>query len=103
MRERGLSIHIVRAGRANMFLSPLFRKAFTNTVNARLELFNTDGAVGAARGAGVGAGFYPSLSDAFVGLETETILEPERDLVSSYAECYTRWKEGLRKYLSTME
>jgi len=103
MRDMGLSIQIVRAGRANMFLSPLFREAFTNTVNARLELFNTDGAVGAARGAGVGAGVYPSFADAFSGLTTEMVLEPDDALVSSYAACYDRWRDELERSLSLID
>ena len=102
MSEMGLDIQVVRAGRANMFLSPLFREAFTNTIDARLELFNTDGAAGAARGAGVGAGLYPSPADACIGLATDTALEPEQDLVSSYAACYKHWKEELERYLSSM-
>jgi len=103
MRDMGLPIEIVRAGRANMFLSPLFCEAFTNTVNARLELFNTDGAVGAARGAGVGAGIYPSVADAFSGLTTEMVLDPDDALVSSYAACYERWRNELERSLSLID
>ena len=103
MQEMGLVIRTVRAGRANMFLSPLFREAFTNTINTRLELYNTDGSVGAARGAGVGAGIYPSLTDAFSGLSTEMVLEPDNALVSSYAAYYDRWLDELEHYLSMLD
>ncbi|MBN1881660.1 MAG: carbohydrate kinase [Deltaproteobacteria bacterium] len=103
MRDIGLAIHIVRAGRANMFLSPLFREAFVNTVNAHLEIYNTDGAVGAARGAGVGAGIYPDVADAFAGLKTEMVLEPDDILASSYTACYERWREELENRLATLD
>ena len=58
MKEMGMELKTIRAGHANMFLSPLFREAFANTTSAIVELYNTDGAQGAARGAGVGAGIY---------------------------------------------
>ena len=57
MQNMRLSIQRVKAGRANMFLSPLFQEAFVNTTGTCLELYNTDGSVGAARGAGIGGGY----------------------------------------------
>src|SRR5690606_11286130 len=68
LRTMGLETKVIRAGHANMFLSPLFREAFVNTTGGRVELYDTDGSKGAALGAGVGAGVYGSFSDAFGGL-----------------------------------
>ena len=56
LKGMGLETKVIRAGNANMFLSPLFRKAFVNTINARLELYDTDGAKGAALGGRRGSG-----------------------------------------------
>ncbi|MGE5559183.1 MAG: xylulokinase [Bacillota bacterium] len=91
MRDMGLKICAVRAGHANMFLSPLFGEIFANTTGAGIELYNTDGSQGAARGAGVGAGIYPDFHSAFAGLKTVKTIEPDPKLIPAYQEAYARW------------
>lgn len=91
MKDMGVEVKTVRAGHANMFLSPLFREAFANTTGAAIELYNTDGAVGAARGAGVGVGYYKSFNEAFVGLNKIQTVEPTADLQRQYQEVYDKW------------
>ncbi len=91
MSSMGIKIHTVRAGNANMFLSTLFAEAFATTVRARLELYNTDGSQGAARGAGIGAGIYDH-REAFLGLRALEVVEPQRTLEGAYDEAYARWK-----------
>lgn len=100
MRQMGIGLKTVRAGNANMFLSPVFRQAFTNTSGLVIELLNTDGAQGAARGAGVGAGIYGGFEDAFRSLDRILVCEPEDSLQEIYAEKYNLWKEKLVKLLS---
>jgi xylulokinase len=97
MKAMGLNLNTVKAGKANMFLSPIFREAFVNMNQVNLELYDTDGSQGAARGAGVGAGFYPNVRDAFIGLEKVNSLEPDPKLVQAYREVYQRWKAHLEK------
>lgn len=92
----GLQINTVRAGKANMFLSPLFAEAFANTTGATIELFNTDGAQGAARAAGVGAGFYSSTDESFKGLKVLDRIEPLPSLENSYKTAYSKWLEALQ-------
>lgn len=99
MHKMGLSYDTVRAGNANMFLSPLFREAFVNLTGTRLELFNTDGSQGAARAAGVGAGIYSNHSEAFVGLDRLEMLEPEPEKKKLYLEAYKDWLHTLESYL----
>ncbi len=97
MKGMGIEVKKVRAGNANMFLSPLFRDAFAAVTGARVELFDTDGAQGAARGAGVGAGVYPSPRDAFTGLTAVQTAEPDRSRADANREVYGRWKEALAR------
>ncbi len=97
MRAMGIGIEVVRAGMTNMFLSPLFREAFAATAGATLELFDTDGSVGAARGAGIGAGIYADFEEAFRGLERKLVVRPDRSLTGAYAEAYGRWRETLAR------
>ena len=91
MQNMGLSIHRVKAGRANMFLSPLFQEAFVNTTGTCLELYNTDGSVGAARGAGIGAGIYTTPAEAFANLQQLQTLEPNQERQTQYQEAYQHW------------
>lgn len=99
LRDMGLNTSVIRAGHANMFLSPVFREAFVNTINAPLELYNTDGATGAAIGAGVGAGIFDSTDTAFRGLKTIRVEEPRKDLVEKYQAAYSKWNSQLNNIL----
>jgi len=99
MQGMGLSIELVRAGAANMFLSPLFAEAFATVSGAAVELYNTDGSQGAARGAGIGAGFYDTGS-AFAGLKRVGVVTPSKPLAASYQEAYEKWLAELRRALS---
>lgn len=95
MRSMGVPMQTVRAGNANMFLSPVFREAFVNTSNVTLELYNTDAAQGAARGAGIGAGVYANAAEAFGSLERILTLEPAPALQEQYQAAYARWQQAL--------
>ncbi len=99
LQGMGLKTNVIRAGHANMFLSPLFRKAFVNAIGAHLELYDTDGAKGAALGAGVGAGIYASFDEAFKGLNMLLEEAPEQNLVMQYEEVYQKWKTILTNQL----
>ncbi len=93
MQEMGLQVDRIHAGRANLFLSPLFRRTLAGTSGATIELFDTDGSVGAARGAGIGAGIYRSAEEAFSTLERLAVIEPEER--EAYIAAYERWKSYL--------
>lgn len=95
MVKMGLQISTVRAGKANMFQSKLFTEALANTTGATVELFNTDGAQGAARAAGLGATVYPDATASFKGLKRLESIEPVQALQSQYAAAYNRWKEQI--------
>jgi len=96
MRGVGVEVKTVRAGDANMFLSPLFGEAFATVTESVVELYNTDGSQGAARGAGIGADIYKKMQDAFVGLEPIKTIEPNEKLKPVYREAYEKW-EGVLK------
>lgn len=95
IRNMGINISVVRAGLANMFLSPLFRQAFVNTLNVPLELYETNGAVGAAVGAGVGSGVYKDFPEAFKGLEKKSEEIPTASRHAQYTTSYNHWRNSL--------
>ena len=93
MAEMGMEIKTIRAGQANLFLSPLFRQAIADTTGASIELCNTDGAAGAARGAGIGAGIYRNTEEAMQTLRIVGTIRPQQP--EAYREAYAHWKHYL--------
>ncbi|MCB0335551.1 MAG: hypothetical protein KDD62_04575 [Bdellovibrionales bacterium] len=91
----GIGLTKMRAGSANMFLSPLFRSMLTAVSNIPLELYNTDGAEGAARAAGIGAQIYVNEEEAFAGLTCVAEVEPDKELSKVYASLFSHWLEGV--------
>ncbi|MDD5675297.1 MAG: FGGY family carbohydrate kinase [Chitinivibrionales bacterium] len=100
MRTMGVAVRTIRAGESNMFLSPLFRSVFAAVTNVPVELYNTDGAQGAARGAGIGAGIYKNFKEAFAGLKTTGTVGPDRSLAGAYKDEYQKWVTLLKRNLS---
>lgn len=98
-KEMGLATEVIRAGRANMFLSDVFCEAFANVTGARLELFNTDGAQGAARGAGVGKGVFATMENAFSGLKCLRQFQPDKQKQARYQEAFADWKRILNQHI----
>lgn len=99
MRGMGLTPKCVRAGLANMFQSPLFQRTFASITGVPLELLSTDGAEGAARGAGIGSGLY-TFSNAFVGLTRHAVVEPDSGTAHATRDAYEKWKEALHRRVS---
>lgn len=96
MRGMGMNIHLIRAGYANMFLSPIFAQTLAGISGATIELFNTDGAAGAAKGAGIGIGFYADNNEAFASLGKLATIEPETSKKDQYKEAYEKWLMGFK-------
>lgn len=95
MRETGMAPQRIRAGEANMFLSPVFREALSCITGVEICLYNTDGSAGAARGAGIGCGYYKTPGEAFSGLSAVGTTVPDPLLLGAYEEAYSRWKSYL--------
>ena len=94
MADMGINTSVVRAGKANMFLSPLFRQTMANVLGARIELYDTDGALGAARGAALGAGLYHSAAEAFEAFQCLEVVTPDNDQ-AIIGQTYENWKKQL--------
>lgn len=97
MEQMGMPINKIHAGHANMFLSPLFRNTLAGVSGATIELYDTDGSVGAAKGAGMGAGIYRDNNEAFASLEKIEIIEPSQADRHAYRDAYELWKERLMR------
>ena len=95
MRQMGMQIQKIHAGKANMFLSDIFRQTLASTSGATIELLETDGSVGAAKGAGMGCGFYKDHDEAFASLKRLAVIEPDLARRDEYLAAYERWKSLL--------
>jgi xylulokinase len=93
MKEVGIDPKVIRAGEANMFLSKVFREVLSSITGSVIHLYNTDGSIGSARGAGIGCGYYKSEKEAFKGLVAVGITEPDESRTNEYEKAYSEWKE----------
>ena len=98
MRENKINPSVIRAGKANMFLSDVFTKAFVNTLHVPVELHHCDGSAGAALGAGIGAGIYQHPREAFKNSKPLAVIEPDSSS-KQYRGLYEQWNELLQKQL----
>ena len=98
--QMGMNIQKIHAGKANMFLSPLFRNTLAGVSGATIELYETDGSVGAAKGAGMGAGIYKDHNEAVATLERLQVIEPDAAQRNAYLAAYNQWKSILEKNIS---
>ena len=99
MKEIGIHPSVIRAGLANMFLSPVFRDTLAEISGSTIELYDTDGSVGAANGAGIGSGTYGSFADAFENLHKMLVVEPSGKNLGLYEDAFGKWIEVLEKCL----
>ncbi len=95
MQQMGMNVNKIHAGHANMFLSPIFRETLAGVSGAVIELYDTDGSVGAAKGAGIGAGIYKDNNEAFATLEKLAVIEPSAVDAQAYADAYAAWKANI--------
>lgn len=93
MEQMGMNVSKIHAGHANMFLSPIFRNTLAGVTGAVIDLYDTDGSVGAAKGAGIGAGIYKDNKEAFSTLEKLAVIEPSD--AEAYKDAYEVWKSRL--------
>jgi xylulokinase len=97
MQQMGMDIKKIHAGKANMFLSDIFRNTLAGVSGATIELYETDGSVGAAKGAGIGCGLYKNSDEAFATLKKLAVIEPDEQKRNEYLSAYAAWKEMLEK------
>lgn len=98
MEETGIEVNVIKAGNANMFLSPIFRETLANITGASIELYNTDGSIGAARGAGIGTGYYHPAKEAFKNLNIVKTIQPKENKFLNTV--YQNWKNIVNKQIN---
>ena len=102
MKGTGIETDVIRAGNTNMFLSDLFSRTLATLTGAVIELYNTDGSLGAARGAAIGAGLFSSPKEAFAGLRLIKRIEPDTKIKSQIHDSFEVWKKYLLKNINSL-
>ena len=97
MEQIGMPVSVIHAGNANMFLSDIFKATLAGVTGATIDIYDTDGSVGAARAAGMGAGIYADNTEAFSTLRKIKVIEPDVARAEEYRSAYGRWKEILER------
>lgn len=95
MRSNGLNPTVIRAGKANLFLSNLFLETFVNSTGVPVELYENDGSVGAALGSGIGAKTFSTPAEAFSNSKALQLVEPSTTAI--YEPLYQDWLHFLNK------
>ncbi|MCB0547488.1 MAG: carbohydrate kinase [Phaeodactylibacter sp.] len=99
LKEMGLDVNSIRVGNDNLFQSAIFSSTIASLMGSRIEIFDTTGAVGAAKAAGVGAGCYGSLEEALQLASIVGTFEPQPDN-GPYLGAYERWEKALEWMLN---
>lgn len=94
MRSNGLQPTQIKAGNANLFQSEVFLQSFVGATGVPVSLYQTDGSVGAALGAGIGCGFYDRPEQAFALQEEIRTCVPAK--APQLEEAYQRWLRVLQ-------
>lgn len=95
MKDNDFKVESIKAGHANLFLSKEFRGMFANITQTPVELYDTDGAAGAARGAALGYDYYSDFKETFESLKKIDHIEPDVERMKQYEELYNEWKQSL--------
>jgi xylulokinase len=103
MKLTGIQPAVIRAGQTNMFLSPIFRESLAGLTGAVIELYDTDGSQGAAKGAGIGCNCYTGFEEAFGSLSRKEVVEPDASLSEAYTDAYEVWHEALSRAMESTE
>ncbi len=103
MRENGMNPTIIRAGKANLFLSDVFTRSFVNSTGVAVEFYNGDGSFGAALGAGIGAGIFINVSDASSNRKPVGCTEPQKQEQNKNEELYQNWTAFLDEKLDKLK
>jgi xylulokinase len=95
LKEMGLNVQVMRVGNDNLFRSKIFSRTISNLLGSRIEMVETTGAVGAAKGAGVAVGVFFSIEEAMKNVEVISVVEPGNEWIA-YEMAYRNWKEDLK-------
>lgn len=101
MESMGLQLNVIKAGNTNMFQSQIFKETLATLSGAHIEIYNTDGSVGAALGSGLGAGIYNSPEEAFSHFQKLETIAPNKNMRPQIEASFQNWKKELEQSINS--
>ncbi len=98
LMAEGLQPKVIRAGNDNLFQSKVFANTLCTLIGFPIELYDTTGAVGAARACALENGDFKAFGERQLKNDHIHTLFPHKD-PQPYLEAYQQWKELLEKEL----
>lgn len=98
MNSLGMDIKTMRVGNDNLFQSEIFSETISTLMNGKIEMVETTGAIGAARGVGFTIGHFKRLKEAMQGDKIIKTYAPNAN-ANSYQEAYRYWKQDLERLI----
>ncbi|QXP55742.1 carbohydrate kinase [Cellulophaga sp. HaHa_2_95] len=99
LKSDGINVNVIRAGNDNLFRSDIFANTVATLIGYEIEIYNTTGAIGAARAAGLHEGDFDTYGKLIMDNDHVMTFMPFKDK-KPYQEAYQNWKKELELVLN---
>ncbi|WP_299058861.1 FGGY family carbohydrate kinase [uncultured Polaribacter sp.] len=99
LKSDGIKPSVIRAGNDNLFRSEIFANTVATLIEQEIEIYNTTGAIGAARAANLHNGDFKAFGKAIMDNDHVMTFMPFKDK-KPYLEAYKNWKKELELILN---
>ena len=99
LKSDGINPTVIRAGNDNLFRSEIFSNTVATLIGQEIEIYNTTGAIGAARAANLHTGDFKKFSKSIMDNDHIMTFLPFEDK-KPYSEAYNNWKKELELILN---
>ncbi len=98
LKSDGIDSKVMKAGNDNLFRSEIFANTVATLVDFNIEMYNTTGAIGAARAAGLHEGDFASFGKLVEENDYVMTYKPNANK-EAYITAYQNWKKELEKFI----
>lgn len=98
MKSDGLQANVIRAGNDNLFRSEIFSNTIATLIGQEIEIYNTTGAIGAARACQLHKGDFEHFGKIVMENDFVMLFKP-LESQEDYKAAYIRWKNELEQLL----
>ncbi|MGC6429958.1 MAG: xylulokinase [Jejuia sp.] len=99
LKDDNAEINVIRAGNDNLFRAEIFSNTVATLIGHEIEIYNTTGAVGAARAAGLTDGDFEKFGANITKNDHVMTFKPLGNK-APYQEAYLNWKKELETILT---
>jgi xylulokinase len=102
LKSDGIKPSVIRAGNDNLFRSEIFANTVATLIQQEIEIYNTTGAIGAARAANLHKGDFEAFGKTIMDNDHVMTFMPFKDK-QPYLDAYKNWKKELDLILTTKQ